>query len=118
MSRPTKQLSQRVKQAARSVGLEVGRFRPTNIGSRRQRILEHNAISLVVDVGANEGQYGRRLRDEGYQGRIISFEPLADAFDVLRGTTAPDPNWDAKKLALSDSRGHRRLNISEMSTGS
>jgi hypothetical protein len=42
-------------------------------------VLERFAISVVLDVGANEGQFGHSLRERGYTGRIHSFEPVAEA---------------------------------------
>ena len=32
-------------------------------------------IDVVLDVGGRTGEYGLLLRRNGYQGRIISFEP-------------------------------------------
>ena len=40
-------------------------------------------IDLLLDVGANEGQYAVRMRRAGFAGRIVSFEPLSEAFAVL-----------------------------------
>ena len=40
-------------------------------------------INLVLDVGANDGGYGREIRDRGYKGLIISFEPNPRAFKRL-----------------------------------
>jgi FkbM family methyltransferase len=56
--------------------------------------------NCVFDVGANAGQYGKRLRSLGYTGRIISFEPTAKAFDRLEKAAANDPEWLVYRCAL------------------
>lgn len=78
-----------------------------------QRVLEHHGITVVLDVGANIGQYARRLRQGGYSGRIVSFEPLSAAHTALSRAAADDPLWTvAPRLALGDSDRPVRLNIS------
>ena len=39
------------------------------------RFLSDFQVDCVLDVGANTGQYGVRLRQIGYRGLIVSFEP-------------------------------------------
>jgi len=51
-----------------------------NALARRKRLLEYYRVTMVLDVGANIGQYGKQLRDElNFQGKIVSFEPLSSA---------------------------------------
>ena len=54
----------------------------------RARLLASERIDLLLDVGANEGQYALRMRRAGFQGRIVSFEPLSDAFAALERRAA------------------------------
>ena len=76
-------------------------------------ILAHHEISLVLDVGANVGQYGRRLRRAGYGGRIVSFEPLSTAHAALSVEAADDPGWDvAPRVAIGDCDMPLTLNVS------
>ena len=42
--------------------------------------LNYNSIDLVLDVGANSGQYALSLRRFGYKNKIISFEPGSEAY--------------------------------------
>jgi len=44
-----------------------------------KKLLEVARIQTVVDVGANIGQFAGLLRENHYNGTIISFEPLPDA---------------------------------------
>lgn len=75
----------------------------------RQQVLQDEDVNLVLDVGANVGQYVEHLRGEGYTGRIVSFEPAADTFQELNDRTARDADWEARKLALGDVRGTAQL---------
>jgi FkbM family methyltransferase len=80
--------------------------------------LDHFRLPTVVDVGANVGQYSAGLRASGYRGRIISFEPLADAFARLSRRCAYDPGWTASRTALGGEPGELELNISANSDSS
>jgi len=63
-------------------------------------VLAWHEIDLVLDVGANVGQFGAALRSVGYRRRIVSFEPLSEAFEGLAPATAGDPLWEALPVAL------------------
>ena len=77
-----------------------------------RQILDRLKVSMVFDVGAHIGEYATRLRQIGYQARIISFEPRADAFSELSARAMSDPNWEVQRLALGDREGEQLLNIS------
>src|SRR5215471_13906702 len=67
-----------------------------------RQMLTHLGISVVFDVGAHVGQYATRLRNIGYRGRIVSFEPQAAAFAELSEKAMLDPQWEVIRLALGD----------------
>lgn len=56
----------------------------------------------VIDAGANEGQFARDLRTDGYRSRIVSFEPGTAAFAALKRHADHDPMWEIHNVALSD----------------
>ena len=86
---------------------------------RLSTLMEGRKISLVLDVGANTGQFGRSLRDDvGYHGQIVSFEPLADAFAKLQRLTSMDSRWSCHNIALGDVNGTATINISANSYSS
>lgn len=95
-------------------GLDVRRY-PLR---QRRLLLAHYGIQLVLDVGANEGQYARMLRQGGYPGRIVSFEPQSAAFDRLQAGASGDSDWTALNLALSDTDGTARINVAGNSVSS
>lgn len=76
------------------------------------------AVDLVVDVGANVGQFAERARSLGYSRDILSFEPSSDAFKVLDMRAKRDGSWSTRRLALGDVPGTGNLNISSNSVSS
>lgn len=55
-------------------------------------------INCVLDVGANMGQYATGLRRAGYEGHILSFEPLRECYAAL--TRHRDERWHVFNYAL------------------
>jgi FkbM family methyltransferase len=84
---------------------------------RRAKLLKSLGVTLVLDVGANEGQYAIDLRRAEYEGRIISFEPRSDTFAKLSAACADDPQWDASKLAIGERDGTAEINIAGNEAG-
>lgn len=106
--------------AIRGTGYEVRKFRPgASTGAQLIRMLSANAIDVVLDVGANVGQFGRELRRVGYEGLIVSFEPLSAARVKLKAAIGRDPLWKmADQAALGATDGEVDLNIAANSASS
>jgi FkbM family methyltransferase len=68
------------------------------------------AVDLVIDVGANIGQFRDRMRWSGWKGPVISFEPNPDLMAVLESRR--DPLWRKCPTALSDKAGEVSFFIS------
>jgi FkbM family methyltransferase len=97
--------------AARQMGLDVRPFNPMlNAATRLARVCEHQAVTLVVDVGASGGEWATSLRLGGYNGRLVSYEPQAVEFSKVATRAADDPLWVAHRLAIG--RDERELSLS------
>ena len=88
-------------------------------GVQLVRLLQHLGTDLVLDVGANVGQYGSELRLYGYRGRIVSFEPLATAHAALERAARRSREWTAApRMAIGDADGEIEMQIAGNSVSS
>lgn len=85
---------------------------------RRKRLIERHGIKAVIDIGANAGQYGLNLREHGYAGEILSYEPLPVPFAQLRELAARDKSWKAENKAVSNESGSLEMNVARNSVSS
>jgi FkbM family methyltransferase len=107
-------LTDSILSAVAARGFEVRR----HPAARRQRLFRAHGVDLVLDVGASDGGFGRQVRQFGYDGRIVSFEPLAAAFARLSAHIADDPLWTARHHALGDDAGPAVMNVASNSASS
>jgi FkbM family methyltransferase len=83
------------------------------------RMAERHGIRCILDVGANVGQYASELREWGYRGRIVSFEPLTQAHAALTRAATGDPAWTvAPRCAVGAARATSVINIAANSVSS
>ena len=74
-------------------------------------MLERAGVDLVLDAGASDGGFASELRDAGYQGRIISFEPLEKPYRSLMAKARKDDKWEAFQYALGSVSAEAEMNI-------
>jgi FkbM family methyltransferase len=75
-------------------------------------ILEEYRVDLILDVGANIGQFVFGLR-HFYKGTIISFEPVPHIFKALERASSNDNEWLVYNYALGDESKEQIINITE-----
>lgn len=101
---------------ARAFGYElIKRRKSPTTDTHLINLIHHHGIDLVLDVGANQGQFGAMLRREGYAGEIHSFEPVSHTFRQLEAAAAGDAYWHAHPLALGAEAGTAEVNVSASS---
>jgi FkbM family methyltransferase len=79
--------------------------------TRRIKIVNNYDINLLLDIGANDGQYVRDMRELGYDGKIISFEPMITPFVCLQKSASIDENWEVYNLGLGDRNMISKINV-------
>jgi FkbM family methyltransferase len=110
-------LRDRFNRVARRMGYEVRQYTPLrSLAAAREELLAK--VDVVLDVGANSGQYGEMLRELGFAGRLVSLEPVAEAYAELERRAAADDAWEAVPVAASDVDGEITLNVTEDSRSS
>lgn len=95
------------------VGFELRRFSVEQSENARfiSMLSTHN-VNLIFDIGANAGQFGVLLRKIGFDGKIISFEPLSDAREILLNISKNDPLWQiALQTAIGEENGEIEIQI-------
>jgi FkbM family methyltransferase len=109
-----------VRGSLRRLGVDLVWWKPqSSPEAALVKMLSQHRIDTVLDVGANEGQYALLLRELGFRGRIISFEPLATAYQGLQLSAAKDPLWTiAPRMAIGYRDGQISLNVASNSVSS
>lgn len=109
-----------IKSSLKRIGVDVKRMLPaSNFGLQVARIVVDGGYDLVFDIGANNGQFAHELREFGYRGRIVSFEPLSAAHRRLSRAAARDPMWQvAPRAALGAAKSATTINVSGLPASS
>lgn len=81
-------------------------------------MVDRAGVAIVLDVGANDGTFGRGLRGSGYAGKIVSFEPGSASYARLRSASMNDMCWDSHRLAIGARDGEAILHIAGNSSSS
>ena len=101
-----------LRKAACSVGLAVGRFPSADsLQGHLKAFFRLTDVNCVIDVGAHKGEFYEALREIGYRGRIVSFEPVEANYEGLRRKAQGKKNWHVQKIALGSEEGTKGINI-------
>lgn len=102
-----------LRKALNSFGYDVLKLKNNNstIESNLINIIKQKKIECIIDVGANSGQYGTFLRKIGYDGYILSFEPVRHVFEKLQATAQNDEKWRCFEYALGEKEEDKEINV-------
>jgi FkbM family methyltransferase len=72
--------------------------------------LDLHQVDVVLDIGANDGRYASEIREAGWSGPIVSFEPQPEVFERLTRHMSGDPLWSGRQIGLGSSDSTLTLN--------
>ena len=111
---------QLMKIQLRKLGWDVHRYSPHDHHEFQiNQCLQHIDADLIFDIGANTGEFAEETRDAGFEGEIVSVEPLSTAHALLVDAARDDPKWLIHpRCAIGDFNGEIEINIAENSVSS
>ena len=109
-----------IRNIAKLFGILIIRDTPSNTPQKQlSTVLKLLKIDVVFDIGANEGQFVKEIREHGYSEKIISFEPLTSARKNLIIFSERDPGWHVhEQSAIGDQDGEIEIHIAGNSVSS
>jgi FkbM family methyltransferase len=113
-------LKKSIKSLFNAVGFDLHRLSPSSsLSFRLLKTMNQFEVDLVFDIGGNVGQFASELRLLGYEGELISFEPLSLAHNILSKVSIRDPRWHVhSRCAIGDYNGEIKINIAGNSVSS
>jgi FkbM family methyltransferase len=78
------------------------------------KLLQNHNVNKIFDIGANTGGYAETLFKNGYNGKIVSFEPLTEAYNKLLLKKDKFNQWKiAERCAIGEHDSEIFINISK-----
>src|SRR5690348_15626540 len=93
-------LKNSIKSITERFGFTITRAEGTTLRQHLRFVLKKLSVDCALDVGAHTGGFYELLRETGYEGPVVSFEPSASTFAILKETTAHDRAWTGFNIAL------------------
>lgn len=90
-------------------GWQIKRYVP-DLLEARIGLIKSLQPDIIVDGGANRGQWSREVRKWDSDTPILAFEPIPESFEVLQGLRLR--NIQFEQAALSDTNGTATMNVS------
>lgn len=90
------------------------RYQGLLIYSHLRELFSRLNVTCVWDVGANVGQFANMVRSfTGYDGWMLSFEPVMQAHEKLSQRAERDERWRVFKIALGSRNEERAIKVAE-----
>ncbi len=77
-----------------------------------RKCMDITGVDLILDIGANQGQFAIALFSSGYKGKISSYEPLKDTFQALKKNARKYSKWSVYNFGVGSKEGTAELYVS------
>lgn len=98
--------------AARSIRLTQVLLRYRVLAGAEHRHVLSRAITTVVDIGANRGQFSLAVRRWAPKARVIAFEPLPGPASIFERVFAGDDRVSLHQVAIGPRREQGTMHVS------
>lgn len=100
-----------IQAGLRPFGAKLARLHPEREEAfRAVRVASEVGAGCILDVGANLGQFASDVFRSGWQGQVISFEPLSAEHQRLSAAAAANPRWTvAPRGAVGEQAGRSEI---------
>ncbi len=76
-------------------------------------VIDYTAADLLIDVGANKGQFSLAFRARRPAAAIVAFEPIPSEADRFEDIFRSDPRVSLHRVALSDTRTRTQFHVTD-----
>ncbi len=84
----------------------------------RKQWMQLLGIQTILDVGAHQGEFARRIHQLLPDAKLVSFEPLTGPFQILKANLEQIPGARAIQCALGDRPGRMTIHRNEFAPSS
>ena len=106
-----------IQKLLNKTGFQLKRY-PDYDFARRIKIMNYCNVDTLFDIGAATGGYATNIKELGYRKKIISFEPLKNAYEILKKNASKYDNWLVNHYALGNEDTKCILNVAGNSDSS
>jgi len=104
-----------LEKVAWAAGFHVTR-KVNTLRSKRMAVIRRCGLKLLLDVGANVGQWAAEVLGDGFVGTVVSFEPHPEAYAELAKNAAE--NHICLNIGLGSQDGQAELFVTKGSVNS
>ena len=103
-----------IKKFLRRQGYDIKRYHPLF-----ETLIKKHNVSTVFDIGANNGQFAKKIHEALPNAKIYSFEPLKDCYDILVKTFEKENvQFKAFNFALGQENNETVIKLNNFSPSS